>query len=165
MFSSVSWLEFIEFILAVLFFYYATVLLLFYRLELFRVITKFTSLKKDELLLENNAETIVTAKNKELNNSYSLTSRLTQEVQDKTGISDIDLSNIYMDLEEAIVLAKEEKYVRKELLSSLQFIIRKCTYCRGTDLSKTVNLQIQSHLAINSIDVLNSDELSQIWSN
>lgn len=165
MFSSVSWMEFIEFILAILFFYYATVLLLFYRLELSGVITKFTSLKKDKLLFENTAETVVTAENLKPNNSYSLTSLRVQDDHDNITISDTDISNIYVELEEAIVLAKEKKYARKELLTSLRFIVRKCSNCGSADLLNTINLQIQSHLTINSIEVLNSEEFSQIWSN
>ena len=162
MFSSVSWPAFIEFIFTVVFFYYAVVLILFYRLELSQVLTKFTSLRKVKHSIENNATTVV-SNEKKADESHSSTSLPTQEDQDKITISDADISNIYLELEEAIVIAKEKKYARQELLTSLQLIVSKCTNCAGTDLSKTINSQIQSHLSINFLEALDAQEFSQIW--
>jgi hypothetical protein len=161
MFSTVSWTEFVEFILLVLSLYYLSVAMIFYRNELSMLLVKFSTPVNDNRIsnIETNKDNVSSKISKEEVKKPSNIS----DSKENDGTSPDDISNIYVELETAIETSRD--FDRETLLTTLQSILKKYGKVSKKDFTDTVNSQMQTQLTIHSQAQLTDQELELIWIN
>ena len=158
MMSAFSWGEFVQLTLIILLCYYVAVGIIFYRAQMTRLLSGFTPGGFSN-------------KNKDVSKSTDYyEEKLIEPVQEtveqaiKTKPIE-DISKVYVELEEAIIIGRDNNITRAEILKSLGDIIKKHKNTIDKDVAETINQHIQSQLNIYSIQPLTNEELAQLWLN
>ena len=156
-----SWGEFVQVTVTILLFYYVALGMIFYRAELrhWRIsfilprgghTIKDVSKSSEDAREENAEEEVIEPAQKEV----------VSVLQIKSGQ---DISKVYVELEEAIGVAKVKNKCRSELLESLKTIIEKYKNSIDKDVAAAIIAHIQSQLAVYSLQQLTDEELQQLW--
>jgi len=132
MFTNISWKDYILFIAAALFLYYAWLFFIFYAKDILRIFNK-NKVPETKAENENDSEEI-----------FGIVYRLQDEVKGT--------------IEEAAA----KKYVKEEIILSLQMVLEK--YALGsTPFQFALNNFIERHCKNNCSIHLEEDELKQLW--
>jgi hypothetical protein len=75
------------------------------------------------------------------------------------------VSDVYIELEKTIEVAKIKNIPRSELLASLQTILRKYKNNIDKDYAEALREHVQSQLTIFSFQPLTDEELDHVWLN
>lgn len=164
MFSAFSWGDFVQGMILFLSCYYLVVGILFYRAEMKQLLSGFTTAglvnkNKDVSKSIDTIEKENPCKEKPVNPAQE-----TVEQSMKTKPVEA-VTDVYIELEETIEVAKIKNIPRSELLASLQTILKKYKNHSDKDYAEALREHVQSQLTIYSFQPLTDEELEHVWLN
>ena len=153
MFNSISWHEFISGILLLLFCYYTVVAVLFYRVELLRLLGI-------QVLVKSKDDSIA------LTQFFNEPAQIQQETNQVQSSSETSILHFIPSLQNELTAYLEEvagtNMNKHELLSALKTITQK--YPLPTDTNSQENIQrLIQQVNIQVPDELSSDDIASIW--
>lgn len=156
MLSAFSWGDFAQCTLIIVLCYYLAIGIIFYRAEITRLLSGFTP----AALGNKNKDVTKSSGDVEEKQIEPVQETVEQAIKTKPVE---DISKVYVELEEGIIIGRDNNITRAEILKSLGDIIKKHKNTIDKDVAETINQHIQSQLNIYSFQPLSNEELAQIW--